>query len=79
MLLNIIYLIIGLALILWGANALTDGSSAIAKKWGVSDLVIGLTVVALRHIRSGVDNQYNFSPQRQRGNGYRQCSRQQYI
>lgn len=46
MLLNIIYLIIGLALILWGANALTDGSSAIAKKWGVSDLVIGLTVVA---------------------------------
>ncbi len=46
MILNIIYLIVGLALILWGANALTDGSSAIAKKWGVSDLVIGLTVVA---------------------------------
>ena len=33
-------------LILVGANALTDGASAIAKKWGVSDLVIGLTVVA---------------------------------
>lgn len=46
MVLNIIYLIVGLGLILWGANALTDGSAAIAKKWGVSDLVIGLTVVA---------------------------------
>lgn len=33
-------------MILWGANALIDGASAIAKKWGVSDLIIGLTVVA---------------------------------
>ena len=46
MLLNVVYLIIGLLLILWGANALTDGASAIAKKWGVSDLFIGLTIVA---------------------------------
>lgn len=46
MLLNIVYLIVGLGLILWGADALIDGSSAIAKKWGVSDLIIGLTIVA---------------------------------
>lgn len=46
MFINIVYLLIGLLLILWGANALTDGASAIAKKWGVSDLIIGLTVVA---------------------------------
>ena len=46
MILDIVYLVLGLGLILWGANALTDGSSAIARKWGVSDLVIGLTVVA---------------------------------
>lgn len=46
MLSDIVFLIIGLVLILWGANAVTDGASAIAKKWGVSDLVIGLTVVA---------------------------------
>lgn len=46
MLYNILFLIIGLVLILVGANALTDGSSSIAKRWGVSDLVIGLTVVA---------------------------------
>ncbi len=46
MLANIFFLLLGLALILVGANALTDGSSSIAKRWGVSDLVIGLTVVA---------------------------------
>lgn len=44
--LDIIFLIIGLILILAGANLLTDGSAALAKRWGVSDLVIGLTVVA---------------------------------
>lgn len=46
MILNILLLIGGLALILLGANYLTDGASSVAKKWGVSDLVIGLTIVA---------------------------------
>ena len=46
MILDIVYLLVGLVLILVGANMLTDGASAIAKRWGVSDLVIGLTVVA---------------------------------
>lgn len=46
MLLDIVFLIVGPLLILWGANALTDGASSIAKRWGVSDLIIGLTVVA---------------------------------
>ena len=46
MLLNVLFLIIGIALILGGANYLTDGASAVAKKWGISDLVIGLTIVA---------------------------------
>lgn len=43
---DILWLILGLGLILAGANMLTDGASALAKKWGVSDLVVGLTVVA---------------------------------
>lgn len=43
---NIVFLLAGLLLILWGANALVDGASAIAKRWGVSDLIIGLTIVA---------------------------------
>ncbi len=33
-------------LILLGANYLTDGASALARKMGVSDLMVGLTVVA---------------------------------
>lgn len=43
---DILWLVLGLVLILVGANALTDGASALARKWGVSDLVVGLTVVA---------------------------------
>lgn len=39
-------LLLGLALILVGANCLTDGASAIAKRFGISDLVVGLTIVA---------------------------------
>lgn len=46
MFLNIVFLLVGLALILVGANMLTDGAASMAKKWGVSDLLIGLTVVA---------------------------------
>lgn len=43
---DIVCLLIGLALILVGANMLTDGASDIARRYGVSDLVVGLTVVA---------------------------------
>ncbi len=46
MLLSILFLIIGLILILGGANFLTDGASAIAKRMGISELIVGLTVVA---------------------------------
>ncbi|MDE6317391.1 MAG: calcium/sodium antiporter [Muribaculaceae bacterium] len=46
MILDIVYIVLGLALILVGANALTDGASAIARRMGISDLVVGLTVVA---------------------------------
>lgn len=44
--LNVILLIVGLGMILGGANYLTDGAAAIAKRFGLSDLVVGLTVVA---------------------------------
>lgn len=46
MIIDIVWLIVGLVLILSGANFLTDGASAVAKKFGLTDLVIGLTVVA---------------------------------
>lgn len=44
---GILILLLGLGLILVGANALTDGASAVAKRFGISDLVIGLTIVAM--------------------------------
>ncbi len=47
MLADILFLAGGLVLILVGANMLTDGSGAIARRMGISELVVGLTVVAL--------------------------------
>lgn len=46
MLLGSVFLIIGLVLILAGANWLTGGASSLARRLGISDLVVGLTVVA---------------------------------
>lgn len=43
---DILFLILGLALVLAGANYLTDGATAIAKRFKLSDLIIGMTVVA---------------------------------
>ncbi len=45
MILQIILLLTGLALIIFGADFLVDGSSAIARKAGISEFVIGLTIV----------------------------------
>lgn len=36
----------GLAIVMWGADLLVDGAVAMAKNLGVSDTVIGLTIVA---------------------------------
>ncbi len=44
---NILLIIIGLTLILAGANYLTDGSSALAKRFNISEFIIGLTIVAV--------------------------------
>ena len=46
MLINTLLLIFGLALLIKSADWLVSGASALAKKYNVSDLAIGLTVVA---------------------------------
>lgn len=43
---DIILLISGFILLIFGADKLVDGSSALAKKLGIPNLVIGLTIVA---------------------------------
>jgi len=47
MILQISILIVGLFLILLGANYLVDGSSSIARRFGLSEFVIGLTIVGI--------------------------------
>ena len=46
MLLDLLFIIIGLALIIAGADFLTTGASNVASRFGLSQLVIGLTIVA---------------------------------
>ena len=42
----ILYTIIGAALVLVGADKLTDGAVGLASRFGISEMVIGLTIVA---------------------------------
>ena len=44
---EILLTIAGLALILVGANYLTDGSAALARRFHISEFIVGLTVVAI--------------------------------
>ena len=44
--LDLIYLVGGIAIIILSANWLVTGASVIAKRFGINDLVIGLTIVA---------------------------------
>ena len=47
MTIQILILLAGLLLILFGANYLVEGSSSIARKFGISEFVIGLTIVGI--------------------------------
>jgi len=46
MLISIAQLIGGFILLVWGADRLVAGASALARNLGVSPLIIGLTIVA---------------------------------
>ena len=43
---NLILLLTGITILVWGANKFVDHASVIAKHLGVGDLVIGLTLIA---------------------------------
>jgi cation:H+ antiporter len=42
----IFFLIVGLVFLIFGAEVLVRGSASLARRWGISSLVVGLTVVA---------------------------------
>lgn len=46
MVILMVLIIAGFTALIFGANWLVDGSSAVAKKYNVSDLIIGLTIVS---------------------------------
>ena len=43
---NLMLLLTGITILVWGANKFVDHASVIAKHMGISDLVIGLTLIA---------------------------------
>lgn len=47
MLLNTVFIVLGIILVLWGADRMTEGSVALAERFNVSQLTIGLTIVAM--------------------------------
>lgn len=47
MILNLFLLLVGFFLVIWGADKFTDGSCGLARRWRVSELVIGLTIVSI--------------------------------
>ena len=44
---SFIWLGLSLALLIWGANKFIDSASLIAGKFGISDFIIGLSIIAL--------------------------------
>ena len=46
MLLDVVLIVVGVALVLFGADRLTEGASALARRMSVPEIVIGLTIVA---------------------------------
>lgn len=47
MLLSALWIVVGVVLVLWGADRLTEGAVAVAERHRVPQIVIGLTIVAL--------------------------------
>ena len=45
--LNVLFVLAGIVLVLWGADRLTEGAVGLAERMKVSQMVIGLTVVAM--------------------------------
>ena len=46
MLINLVYIVVGIALVIWGADRLTEGASSLARGMRVPEIFIGLTIVA---------------------------------
>ena len=46
MIISVLLIVVGVALVLFGADKLTEGASALARRLNVPEIIIGLTIVA---------------------------------
>ena len=47
MVIDIVLIVVGIVLVLWGADRLTDGAVAVAQRLSIPEMVIGITIVGL--------------------------------
>jgi len=47
MIVSVILIVVGFAMLIYGANLLVDGSSNVAKKFHIPEIIIGLTIVSI--------------------------------
>lgn len=73
MLLEIAMIILGFILLICGANLLIKGSVNLAKKFHIPEILIGLTIVALRNFCARINCNNNVSKQRSRRFNFRKC------
>lgn len=78
LLLQCILLILGFAMLVKGADWFVEGSAGIADRFGIPQLVIGLTIVAMGTSAPEAAVKHHRGPEGQRRHHHRQCSGQQH-
>ena len=77
--LSFVFLVIGFALMIWGADKFVAGASALARKLGVSPLLIGLTIVAFGTSMPELAVSCHRGPARCKRDCGRQCCRFEHF
>lgn len=61
MLTECLLILLGFILLIVGADLLVRGSSNIAKKFHIPEMIIGITIVAIRNFNARTNDYYKFS------------------
>lgn len=73
---SILYIIGGLAALIYGGQLFVNGATGIARSMGVSESIIGLTLVAGGTSLPELATSIVAALKKKSGNGYRKCNRQ---
>lgn len=74
----LVALVVGFVLLVKGADWFVEGSAGIANKFGIPQIVIGLTIVAMGTSMPEAAVSISAALRGSAGNYDRECSRQQY-